>query len=339
MEHQGKTYSDDWDACFDDERGEHVIESAAPPQEITGAVAAAPAPPSGSTHPIPFTLSRTLAPAGPIFPRCANPDHFPALFARSGLFPAERVRRARAAPEGAAEILGQGAYRATLTGPRLSVGDKLVFESIVRLAKAIRLDLNQPLRTSHREVARDMGWKDEGGGTLRFIWAALERFANTELSFTLEDGTRSSGKMLESATKLAGSLGLDLRFDPNFVIGAFSGDKQYRIDRARRESLDSPLAKWLHDFVSTHSKTMPLDLAYLRERSGFNGRPKDFVCRLRRAADNISSAAPSLLASYVIKEGRRSSEKWQVEFTRGGREGKLSLARTREHTPPGAVIA
>lgn len=334
MEHQGKTYSDDWDACFDDERGEHVSESRTPAREITATVADSPAPAPARTPAIPIMLSRAVTPPGPIFPRCAHPDHFPALFARSGLFPAERVRRASSAPAAATEIFGQGAYRATLTGPRLSVGDKLVFESIVRLAKAVRLDLHQPLRTSHREIARDMAWKDEGGGTLRFIWAALERFASTEISFSIEDGTRRSGKMLESATKLRGSQGLDLRFDPNFIIGAFSCDKQYRIDRARRESFDSPLSKWLHDFVSTHSKPMPLDLAYLRERSGFHGRPKDFVSRLRLAADTIASKAPGLLASYAIRTGRRSSDNWQIEFTRGIEKASFLLPESANTRRP-----
>lgn len=333
---EAKDYTDDWDADFSNER---VI---ALPKSIATSIAIPPAPepaphPPASAFPattLAQALVKSLAPPGPIFPRCAHPNYFPALFARSGLFPAERVRRTRAAPEGAKEILGQGAYRATLSGPRLSVGDKLVFESIVRLAKAARLDLNQPLRTSQREIAREMGWKDDGGGTLRFVWAALERFTKTELSFTLEDGVPRCGKLLDGAMKLKGSLGVELFFDANFVIGAFSGDKQYRIDRARRESLDSPLAKWLHDFVSTHSKTMPLDLAYLRGRSGFHGRPKDFVQRLRLAADELRSAAPALLASYVIKEGRRSSQKWQVEFTRGAEKASFLLPESANTRRP-----
>ena len=340
MEQSGKTYLDDWDAVFEDHAPTALVESLVP----------APAPPSQAPAPAPdqesplkrniptaiaSSVGHSFAQPGPIFPRCSNPDHYPALFARSGLFAAQRVARRHPASADAREVLGQGGYRATIQGPHLSMTDKLAFEAITRLAKAARLDLDQPLRTSLREIAREMGWSDTGGGTLRFVKAALERFAETRLSFTLEDKQCRAGMLLLGADMLPDNAGVELRFDPGFVIGAFSADKQYRIDRARRSTLaSSPLAMWLHDFVSTHSKSAPLDLLYLRERCGFQGLAKDFPRRLRRAADDLRAVAPGLLASYAIKKGRRSSEKWTVEFVRGAEKASFLLPESANTRRP-----
>jgi hypothetical protein len=260
----------------------------------------------------------------PRFPRHHLRDHFPAFFARSGLFAAGRVLSKEA--EGSTKVLAQGKGWATLSGRRLSLVDKMVFEAIVTLAKDEALELHEPLQCSVRAIAREMGWGDKGGANSRHIEAVLERFARTTVTFDLGDGVPRTGKLLASVAKAkvegkgksdGERTKTEIVFDAGFILPAFGATKQYKIDRRRRKRLCSSMSKWLHDFLSTHSKPFALDLKYLRERSGFLGRPKDFAEALTAAADEIMEKAPELLACYEFDHRARSSEGWKVVFHRG----------------------
>lgn len=321
---EGRPYSDGWDDDSEvdelsllnegDQSESAVVAASQPPAPAPAARAGDEKPASTAASAARAAFVPNFTPELPFFPRYDRPGHFPTFFARSGLFAAERGLGKRT-DENRTSILGQDDFKATLSGPALTMGDKLVFEAIVEIAKRERLRLHEPLRCSTAGIAKQMGVSDERGGTSRHIWAALQRFAKTSLAFDLGDGVPRSGRLLASAKKV-GSHGLELLFDPGFALPAF-GSKNYRFDRERREKLNSPLAKWLHDFVSTHSKPRAIDLKYLRARAGFTGRSKDFAERLRKAAENIMENAPELLEMVQLDTSTRSSSKWTVTFYRG----------------------
>lgn len=237
------------------------------------------------------------------------------MFARSGLFSAQRQARSAAALPERLAIKGQMRHSLDFEGPRLSMNDKAVYEAVVVLAKSRKHDLNEPLLTSLSAIAHEMGWANRGGRSLAWIWDALERLAKCEVSFELANGARASGKLLETASK--SHAGVHLVFDPAFVLAAFGDGQQFKIDRARRRKLGSPLAQWLHDFLSTHKAGQPLTLDYLKQLCGSNASSKRFCRVLREVAATLCQAAPELAKSFKIEDGRRSSERWSVEFERG----------------------
>lgn len=316
MEDQAKVAVPDWDDWPTEEPGYGMPTvgaeaRAAPPETVQPRTAAAPAAAAPAWRPAETAATKPAL----IFPCHARPGHFPALFARSGLFSGQRQPRAAAAPLQTLGIKGQMHHSVDFEGPRLSMNDKAVYEAVVRLAKATKHDLGLPMRASLRAVSDEMGWSACGGRDLDWVWSAVERLAQSEVSFQLANKQRASGKLLESANK--GKLGIELSFDSQFVLAAFGDGQQFKIDSARRSELGSPLAQWLHDFLSTHKEGHALTLSYLQELCGSSATSKRFCRALREAATALCAAAPELVKSFIIDDHRRSSEGWSIKFERG----------------------
>lgn len=213
------------------------------------------------------------------------------------------------------DIKGLGSYAIHFDGPRLSMNDKRVFEAVARLAKASSHDLNEMLDTSLREIAVRMGWSATGGRSLTWVWDSLVRLNESSIEFRLPDGIPREGRLIESATK--SPRGVHIRFDPGFILPAFGIDKQFKINTDRRATLTSPLAQWLHDFISTHSTAYPLTFAPLRELCGFEARSRAFPKRLADASAVLCAASPELVANVEQVKSSRSSDLWEIQFTRG----------------------
>jgi hypothetical protein len=316
MKEHAKEAIPDWDDWPTEEPG-YAPPSAAP---CVGAMApsksalyspAATAPAWGEKRSVAAPMA---VPALP-FPCHARPSHFPTLFARSGLFSAQRQPRAGATPTQTLVIKGQMHHSVEFEGPRLSMNDKAVYEAVVRLAKARKQDLRAPMRSSLTAIANEMGWSAHGGRDLDWVGRGLERLAQSTVCLQLSNKSRETGKLLESVTKDA--LGIEIAFDSTFALAAFGDGQQFRIDSARRARLGSPLAQWLHDFLSTHKEGHPLTLSYLQELCGSEASRKRFCRALREAAASLCVIAPELVTSFVIDDFRRSSEDWTIKFQRG----------------------
>lgn len=269
---------------------------------------------------MPSAITAALAlpvPATPIpFPFCNKPDHVPGLFTRSALFRVERIARGAGATNDSSHFVKAPApYAISVDGPMLAISDKRVFDAVVHHAKQVKLDLNEPLRTSLRELASRMGLTSTGGHSLSWINDSLERLARTRVCFRLKGGSLHEGSMLASVDK--GLTGVLIGFDPGFVLPAFGMDRQFRIDAKRRASLPSPLTQWMHDFLSTHTDSHDLTLAYLRELCGYGGRASDFPKVLKSAMKVLVESAPAIAASFeIIKLGRKSGL-WKLRVQRG----------------------
>jgi len=265
------------------------------------------------------------------FPHADKLGHFPAFMSRSALFRCGQARTsdthqispADPTPIGTPiDIAIQGNFSMKYTGPRLGMSDKLVFEAVVDIAKSSKHDIGMPLRTSLRSIALAMGWKDLGGGSLRWISMSLARLSQAHVEIDSGTSLRCSGKLLGHV--LIDPSGVAIQFDQAFTLQAFSNDKQFFVDRKRTATLSGTLAQWLHDFLSTHEQGNPHDLAYLREMSGFNAASGKFPSQLRDAMNELVAMGNTLVASYTIDRlGKKSSDAWKLILVRGTEKPKF----------------
>jgi len=250
------------------------------------------------------------------FPFRDKPEHFPGFMARSSLF---RVGRPSSAVVGSATqpllIKAQGGYIITFHGERLTMHDKLVWEVAIQMAKEATPDMNALIQVSLREFSRRLGWTDQSGKALDWIWQSLRRLYMARVEFRFADGREGGGSMLATVIKSDGAL--HIRVNPDFALPAFGHDKQFRIRFERRRGLKSSLAQWLHDFLSTHSTTHDLTLDYLRELCGFQAKKSRFPLSLVEALNELKTAIPELIESFEIDKAKRDSDHWILRIKRG----------------------
>ncbi len=264
-------------------------------------------------------------------------DHFPAFVARGGIFKAGRP----AAGLGSVEAKIQGLGGAMCLGQQLGMRDKPVWEIAVQVAKENSANMCAYAPVSLREFAARLGWTDRSGKALAWIWACIERLSQARVELELADGTACRGPLLDCKTE--GGRSRFVRVNPGFAEAAFGREAQFRIDSARRSMLPTALAQWLHDFLSTHSKSYDMKLGYLRELSAFGGQARSFPQQLERSLEELRGVAPGLVEGFDIERRRRDSSRWVLRIRRGpetvcfepvaattcGRAGKWAAPKAR----------
>lgn len=263
------------------------------------------------------------------FPHRDKPQHFPAFMARSAMF---RAGRSQGNPsETPSEIHAQGCS-ISMSGPRLAMRDKAVWEVALQLAKEASSDMSRPFEVSLREFARRMGETDMGGNGLDSIWQCLKRLCLVRIEFQIRGQCSGVGSMLATATKRDGRC--YLRLNPDFALPALAHDKQFRIRSARRNSLSMALAQWMHDFLSTHSTSRDLDLGYLRSLCGYDGPKRNFAAKLRSAMAELATRAPELVAAFEVEQSGRNSDGWKLKVVRGPELPEFTMPK---HSTPKKV--
>lgn len=275
-------------------------------------------------------------------PNWNKPDYFPSLTARSSLFCASRLGSYNTdeTVNQTIEIKCQGAT-ILYTGPKLDMHDKLVWEVAVQIAKDRKAPVGTIFTISLRDFALRMGWKEPSGANLKWIWSSIKRLSRAHLEYksisTQDDGSpaiEGVGNLIAGALKIGDTYSIQIC--EHFSKFAFELDKQFMIQIQRREALGSLLAKWLHDFLSTHSKEHEFDLVYLRDLSGFTGRNKDFPLKLKKALQELKDSVPTLVADFKMDESSKSSENWSVMIVRGDEKPHFTIPRpatTRVDSP------
>jgi hypothetical protein len=253
-------------------------------------------------------------------PHASKLDLIPAVFSRGALF---RVGgsddKPIAAPAGkaATAIEAQGGINLTLAGPWPRMRDKAVWEIAIEMAKASP-DAGSPIPVNLSEFAKRLGYVDKGGATLDWIWASLLRLSHCRVEFDSPSATgpRLAGKLLLSARKMGARM--EIEIDPAFLPRLLGEDFQFFIDRERRARLSTALARWLHDFLSTHStQSRPFGLPYLRGLCGYGASKRRFPADLDRALAELVLVAPEILASYSFDKATRSSDRWTLALVCG----------------------
>jgi hypothetical protein len=357
---EGASYADDWDAPAQRPMPDPATHVGAPSRAKTcKGSGSTPCPPEQRMvrEPAERPLERPLpavfeleepAEHDPIA-HWARPDFFPSLTARSSLFCASRLGTYNTDDKASQtiELKCQGASL-VYTGPRLDMHDKLVWETAVQIAKDRKAPVGTTFVISLRDFAGRMGWKNPSGTNLKWIWTSIKRLSRAHLEYR---ATSKDGKLGEDGLDLGSEEGVgnliagavrtgdsySIQICEHFSKFAFELDKQFLIQIKRRETLKGLLAKWLHDFLSTHTKEQEFDLCYLRELSGFTGRQKDFPVKLKQALDELGQSIPSLVAGHEIQKIGKSSDEWRVLVQRGDEKPQFLLPRlapSRIETPP-----
>lgn len=293
-------------------------------------------PPSGqaSAQPPPTGRGKRLRrPAQPIaggpglvLPHAAKLDLFPALFSRSALFRvsgADDPAMAHNASDQAVVIEAQGGVGLRLRGPWPRMRDKAVWEVALEMAKASP-DAAAPIPVRLSQFAARLGYADKGSDNLEWIWTSLRRLSFCQVEFDLpsSSGPRLVGNLLAAARETP--FGKEIEIVPAFATRLLNEDFQFAIDRSRRATLSTALARWLHDFLSTHSsQNRPFDVPYLRALCGYGGEKKRFPSELESALGELAQKAPGILASYAFAKPTRSSDGWTVSLVCGAEKRRF----------------
>jgi hypothetical protein len=239
---------------------------------------------------------------------------YPSLFSRSALFQVGKGKR-DAPWRPTRKIQCQGEHALEATGPRLSMRDKAVWEFAIDRARAagqIGEEFELPLRACALALGAK---KDRSSKTLDRVYDSLQRLASTTLDFKFATGESGSCKLLARAAMRGKACVVAL--DP--AIGALlAADFLFMIDAARRQKLGSDVAKWLHDFHSTHEQ---LDGAFLvgtlRKLCGYEGQEGHFSGQLAAALEDAKTSAPGIVAAFQVSKAKAKADAWKVSVVRG----------------------
>jgi TrfA protein len=248
------------------------------------------------------------------FPHSGKLGYFPAFMSRSALFRCGHARighSSKAAMMAEIDIPIAGEITLRYCGPRLGMSDKLVYQAIVDIAKAGFHDINTPLRTSLRTIALALGWKNLSGGSLNWVADSIIRLCDAHVSITSATPMRCSGYLLKSMA--ADAAGIEIEFDAAFISVAFTQDQLFKSNASRTASLQSSLARWLHDYLATHTKRAEIDMKYLRTLCGYEASKGKFPSSLREALKELAETAPMIMQSYELLSGTKDSDTWKLK--------------------------
>lgn len=315
--------TDDWDA--DEYTRQHVSapssSSSLPNAQAPIALRPAIAPPPSQK-----ALSVNAISASRAVPHKRRPNNFPGFMARSAMF---RASIANGAFDQPTVVRAQGCTL-TLSGPKLGMRDKHVWETAVQIAKERAPTIGDAFEVELRDLARRMGSNNRGAKALSAIWNSLEKLALCRAEFELGNSCKGIGSLISTVIRDGGRI--YVRLNPDFAVPALLGDRQFLFDQSRRSALPSALAQWLHDFFSTHTVAKEMDLLYLRELCGYDGSPKNFPGKLRAAMQAVVQAAPGMVASFEIDDATRNSDSWILRVTLGDQEPSFLPAERVEMT-------
>lgn len=315
-QHFHKPYTDDWDEPQPDPKEFLEIEQPGTP--------AMPGPPSLPTpaQPVAAVASTTPAVAPTPIPASHMLDRFPGIANRTALFGVgrfdERVTGAReiACYETGMEI--------ELKGPALTLMDKRVWEVALSAAKAFGgagVDFKLPANRIAKKVRDTLkpGEKPPrkpGGKLTSAIGASLRRLAKAEIAYKTPEGGAGCAKLLGSAVKAES--GWRVSISPG-LLPALRDHKQFQIDVARRRRLSTDIARWLHDFLSTHQKeySVKMKVEELARLCGVRTDLSHFPSNLEKALIDVKAICPELLASYALDKSEKERTSWWITMVKG----------------------
>ena len=227
---------------------------------------------------------------------------WPNPLARSALFTA--VKDEQRTYRRVTQVAALNGIQVVYTGEELRQDDASVVMTLLHLIRGS--DPASPVTTSKFALLKELGWSINSReyGHLR---DCLTRIKATELRIQADGGAVGyAGSLLQKydwADRGTGDTALRLWLDPR--IAALFGRAAYtRLNwqQRRQIGLKSPLALWLHAFLSTHETPFPISVNKYHELSGSRSRNlADYRLRLRVALGRLVEIG--FLIRFEIRAG------------------------------------
>ncbi len=311
-QHFHKPYTDDWD--------EQQPEPGEPTEAALPSPSAPPVNPSApftlvhavGANAAPFVTPSIPAPTPTPIPASQFLDRFPGMASRTALFSVGRFDKSLSGVRKVACY--EKDMEITLDGPMLTLEDKRVWEVALSAAKTFG-GAGVEFKLSANRIADKLG-RSPTGKTTAAIAASLQRLAAAQIVYKTPEGATGCAKLLESADKQISGWRVAISLD---LLAALRDHKQFAVDGERRKRLKSDIARWLHDFLSTHQPAYKTKhrLVELAALCGARSNLSHFPTHLQAALEDILSASPELLECVNWERPEKEWTSWWITMVKG----------------------
>lgn len=178
------------------------------------------------------------------------------------------------------------------SGPELNQDDSIVWQMIVRAVRHNQVPMGSLIQLSTQDMLNALG-RTDGGINFKWLKSCMDRLSSALIHIdTPSDETKSYllvGYKIDKKTKKI-YVGISA-----FLYPLFMGDLT-DIDLIRKATLKSQLARWLHDFYSSHSNPFPYSLEKIKELSRSNKQNSKFKIMIKEAIEELKNCTPPLFS-------------------------------------------
>ena len=239
----------------------------------------------------------------------------PNLVSRSALFscvrtviPSEPDEEVVAAPRVVGVVIEKrvastSQYKVVYRGEVLNQADGEVWQVAILTARQAGA-AGTPVTFSLNEWCRILNRRENDQRTNSAIVRSLKRLMGAFLMVeNRESGEDVWVNLIERVKRDPTSGRYMISINP-LIVSLFTDDVT-EIDLRRKARLRSSLAKWMHDYFSTHSHPIPIALDRLQELSGMaaNTALRNVRIKVREAVEELQTCEPPLFARGTVVEG------------------------------------
>lgn len=178
------------------------------------------------------------------------------------------------------------------SGPELNQDDSVVWQMIVRAVRQNHVPMGSLIQLSTQDMLSALG-RSDGGINFKWLKSCMDRLSSALIHIdTPNDETKTYllvGYKIDKKTKKI-YVGISA-----FLYPLFIGDLT-DIDLIRKATLKSQLARWLHDFYSSHSNPFPYSLEKIKELSRSNKQNSKFKIMIKEAIEELKTCEPPLFS-------------------------------------------
>lgn len=190
-------------------------------------------------------------------------------------------------------------------GEELRQDDMSVLLTILHLARQRPLTKDDPVQFTAYSFLKEVGWTINGQ-EYKHLQECFDRLVANQVKVLADGGKAGYAGSLIQSFEWRDSEGKSLSrwkvwFDPK-IAGLFTQDSYTLMEWAERKKIGqrSPLALWLHSFLSTHREPIPISVAKYRELSGAKEKSlAGFRLRLKAALQRLKDAG--MLYDFEIR--------------------------------------
>ena len=162
-----------------------------------------------------------------------------------------------------------------------------VFAAVTHLARGLAADAT--IRTTRYELLTTIGWKPNDAGAKGFAWIWKRLSDLTAGTILVEDRRRkvATGSLLASVAMDENTERITIALNQH-VRPLF--DFSTHLNSRTRHSLTSPLDKWMHAFLSSHTATYPMKVDTYHRLSGSTSPMKEFSRQLKACLGRLKDS-------------------------------------------------